>query len=64
VIAFDLPWWVSGLFGLAVIVIGAIISYRQIRRGRRAARRTAVGALPSSVRLVRVEPGPPAESRV
>jgi NADH-quinone oxidoreductase subunit H len=64
VIAFDLPWWVSGLFGLAVIIIGAIVSYRQIRRGRRAARRTAVGALPSSVRLVRVEPGPPAESRV
>ncbi len=55
VIAFDLPWWVSGVFGLAVIAIGVVVSYRQIRRGRQVARRTKGMQLPASVRLVHVE---------
>jgi len=55
VIAFDLPWWVSGVFGLAVIAIGVVVSYRQIRQGRRTASRAKGAQLPASVRLVHVD---------
>lgn len=33
VIALGWPWWASGLFGLAVIVIGASVFYVRVRRG-------------------------------
>src|SRR5579884_3285008 len=55
-IAFGWPWWVSGLFGVVVIVIGAIVSYRRIRAGRRAVRKAT--GLPPSVRLVDVPAAP------
>jgi NADH-quinone oxidoreductase subunit H len=63
-IAFDWPWVYGLIFGLVVIAIGAIISYRQIRKGRRATRRTAAVELPPSVRLVHVEPARQEESKV
>ena len=59
VVAFDAPWWVSGLFGLLVIAVVGAIYYSRLRAG---VRRTggkpvdAVGvALSGSVRLAHVE---------
>jgi NADH-quinone oxidoreductase subunit H len=62
VIALGWPWWVSGLFGLAVIVIGAVIFYTRVRRGEYMPGGPTVKAvmgmgisglnLPTSVRLV------------
>jgi NADH-quinone oxidoreductase subunit H len=60
VIAFDLPWWVSGAVGLGILLIAAALTYARLRSDRR---RVKVSSsvmvavdLPSSVRLVRVEP--------
>jgi len=60
VIAFDLPWWVSGAVGLGILLIAAAVTYARLRSDRR---RVKVSSsvmvavdLPSSVRLVRVEP--------
>jgi NADH-quinone oxidoreductase subunit H len=60
VIAFDLPWWVSGAVGLGILLIAAAVAYARLRSNRR---RVKVSAsvmvavdLPPSVRLVRVEP--------
>ena len=62
VIALGWPWWASGLFGLAVIVVGASIFYVRVRHGEyvpggptvKAIMETGVSGLelPSSVRLV------------
>lgn len=62
VIALGWPWWVSGLFGLAVIVIGSVIFYTRVRRGEyvpggptvKAVMATGASglSLPTSVRLV------------
>src|SRR5579859_899328 len=37
VIALDWPWWASGLFGVAVLVIGASIFYGRVQQGEYAA---------------------------
>src|SRR5215468_3720781 len=34
VIAFDVPWWVSGAVGLGIILIGAMISFARLRSPR------------------------------
>jgi NADH-quinone oxidoreductase subunit H len=54
VVAFGWPWYVSGLFGLAIIAIGLVIFYSRVRRAAPAASSvTSVSlAMPSSVRLV------------
>lgn len=54
VVALGWPWWVSGLFGLAIIAIGGVIYYTRLRRGKLAAAGSSrMGvALPASVRLV------------
>jgi len=58
VVAFGAPWWVSGLFGLAVIALVGGVYYARLRRRVRAAgpeTRSDSGAdLSSSVRLVNV----------
>lgn len=63
VVALGLPWWVSGLFGLAIIAIGGVIYYTRLRRDKSAAVGTSsMGvALPASVRLVsgRLAPAAP-----
>ena len=67
VIAFGWAWWVSGLIGLAIILIGAAVLYRQVRRGTfvpggplpaRSGGEAGL-ALPSSVRLVRFSAAAP-----
>jgi hypothetical protein len=62
VVALGWSWWVSGLFGLAIIVIGGAIYYTRQRRGRPSpSRASTVGAkLPASVRLVSGRIAPPA----
>jgi NADH-quinone oxidoreductase subunit H len=62
VIALGWPWWVSGLFGLAVILIGGIVFYLRMQRGLPAltSAKEAGLALPGSVRLVHIEPTVPA----
>jgi NADH-quinone oxidoreductase subunit H len=54
VVALGLPWWVSGLFGLAIILIGGVIYYTRLRRSKPAiAGISSVSPeLPASVRLV------------
>jgi NADH-quinone oxidoreductase subunit H len=60
VIAFDLPWWVSGAVGLGILLIAALVTYARLRADRRrvkaSASVTVAVDLPPSVRLVRVEP--------
>jgi NADH-quinone oxidoreductase subunit H len=61
VIALGWPWWVSGLFGLAVIVVGTAVYYSRQRRARRKGAKLVDASgrvLPDSVRLVRVESTP------
>ncbi|HET9110906.1 MAG TPA: NADH-quinone oxidoreductase subunit NuoH [Ktedonobacterales bacterium] len=54
VVAFGLPWWVSGLIGLAILVVSAAIYYARARSGQPMTKRGAgrVAESPSSVRLV------------
>jgi NADH-quinone oxidoreductase subunit H len=59
-IASDWPWWVTGLFGLGIILIGAMISFTRLRspRGQRPVSKvddTLGLELPASVRLVKIE---------
>jgi NADH-quinone oxidoreductase subunit H len=66
-IALDWPWWVTGLFGLAIILAGAIISAIRLRspRGQRPVSRvddTLGLELPASVRLVKVEAAAPSSN--
>jgi NADH-quinone oxidoreductase subunit H len=56
VIAFGWPWWVSGLAGLAILLITAAVLFLRLRRVLPSARSRDEElslALPSSVRLVR-----------
>ena len=66
VVAFDLPWWVSGLIGLAILLIASSIYYLRLRSNRRTnvpfMPATAVGSIqlmPASVRLVDIDPTRP-----
>jgi NADH-quinone oxidoreductase subunit H len=54
VVALGWPWWVSGLFGLAIIVVGGAIYYARQRGGKPvgAGVSTVGAAMPASVRLV------------
>jgi NADH-quinone oxidoreductase subunit H len=58
VVAFNLPWWVSGACGLVLLGVGAVVLYIQMRRALLPAARPAGEvvpvALPASVRLVQV----------
>jgi NADH-quinone oxidoreductase subunit H len=59
-IALDWPWWVTGLYGLGIILIGLVISFTRLRspRGQRPVSKvddTLGLELPASVRLVKIE---------
>ena len=59
-VALNLPWWVSGLAGLAVIVVLLMAMRRKsFTKGTRFEKRPAKGDLPSSVRLVKIEKAMP-----
>jgi hypothetical protein len=62
IVALGWPWWVSGLFGLVVILIGGIVYYLRRQRGmpRLTPAKEAGLALPGSVHFVHVQPSPPA----
>jgi len=55
VVALGWPWWVSGLFGLAVILIGGIVYYLRVQRRmpKLTPAKEAGLALPGSVHFVR-----------
>ncbi len=54
VVAFGLPWWVSGLFGLVVLLMAAGSYYLRLRRQSREKQVVTAGVpLAGSVRLVR-----------
>jgi NADH-quinone oxidoreductase subunit H len=57
VIAFGLPWWLSGVFGALVLVIGALVLLQRRRAAQPATTKTTIAGvpLPDSVRLMRVE---------
>lgn len=64
VVALDLPWWVSGLFGVAIIAIGGVVYYARMRRSAPPPTRISnvSATLPASVRLVAGTIGsPPAD---
>lgn len=54
VVALDLPWWVNGLIGLAIIIVALLL----VRRRTQEIQQTPApeGSLPSSVRLAKFEP--------
>jgi hypothetical protein len=54
VVAFGAPWWVSGLIGLAILVVVVGAYYATARRGQVATKSgvSRVAQAPSSVRLV------------
>ncbi|HZC76842.1 MAG TPA: NADH-quinone oxidoreductase subunit H, partial [Ktedonobacterales bacterium] len=58
VIAFGWPWWVSGVFGAVVLLIGAVVLLQRRRAAQPATTKTTIAGvpLPDSVRLMRVEP--------
>ncbi len=61
VVAFGLAWWVSGLIGLAILVVSAAIYYARVRSGQPTTKRRAAGRVieaPASVRLVSGAPTP------
>src|SRR5262249_14392436 len=62
VVAFELPWWVSGAAGLAILLAGASVLYVRMRQALLPAALYAGEAvplaLPSSVRLIQVEAAP------
>ncbi len=64
VVALGLPWWVSGLFGLGIILIGGVIYYTRMRQSRPTpARISSVSPeLPASVRLVSGQLAPAADA--
>jgi NADH-quinone oxidoreductase subunit H len=63
VVAFDLPWWVSGLAGVVIILIASAIYYLRLRARRRLTPTAPAGDLdlvmPTSVRLVNIDPTRP-----
>jgi NADH-quinone oxidoreductase subunit H len=67
-IALDWPWWITGLCGLGIILIGAMISFARLRspRGRRPVSKiddTLGLELPASVRLVKIEATAPTSDK-
>ncbi len=58
------PWWSTGLFGLAVLLIAAGVLYTRMKRRQQPVARLAGEAvappLPASVRLVHIAPAEPA----
>ena len=65
VVAFDLPWWVSGLIGLAILLIASAIYYLRLRSNRRTnvpfmpATAGLDQLMPASVRMVDIDPTRP-----
>ena len=61
VVAFGWAWWVSGLFGLAALLVTGAVLYLRLRRGQMlmAPAGEAGLAMPDSVRLLRVEASAP-----
>ncbi|MGH2484743.1 MAG: hypothetical protein ACRDHE_01895, partial [Ktedonobacterales bacterium] len=59
--AFGWPWWVSGLFGLAALLVTGAALYLRLRRGQMLMAPAGVArlAMPDSVRLLRVEASVP-----
>lgn len=65
VVALDWPWWVSGLAGLAVIIIMLFAARRQsVVEGTRFEERKGGVRLPESVRLVKYEAKPAPEEPI
>jgi NADH-quinone oxidoreductase subunit H len=58
VIAFGWPWWVSGVIGAVVLVIGTVVLLQRRRAAQPATTKTTIAGvpLPDSVRLMHVEP--------
>jgi hypothetical protein len=64
VIAFDRPWWVSGLAGLFILLLASAIYYLRLRARRRTTPTTPATAdldlvMPSSVRMATIDPSRP-----
>jgi NADH-quinone oxidoreductase subunit H len=64
VIAFDLPWWISGLAGLFILLIASAIYYLRLRARRRTTPTAPATAdldlvMPSSVRMATIDPSRP-----
>jgi NADH-quinone oxidoreductase subunit H len=65
VVAFDLPWWVSGLIGVAILLIASSIYYLRLRSNRRTnvpfmpATAGLDQLMPASVRMVDIDPTRP-----
>ena len=64
VIAFDWPWWISGLIGLAILVIASAIYYLRLRARRSKTAKPAEATdldlvMPTSVRMVNIDPAQP-----
>jgi len=64
VIAFDLPWWVSGLAGLFILLVASAIYYLRLRARRRTTPTAPATAdldlvMPSSVRMATIDPSRP-----
>jgi NADH-quinone oxidoreductase subunit H len=60
IVAFGLPWWVSSLISLAILVMASTIYYANVRRRQPVPKRSVGEAFmaPASVRLVSGEPVP------
>src|SRR5262249_48536462 len=67
VVAFSLPWWVSGVSGAAILLVGMGVLYIRMRRALLPAARpegeTVPLVLPASVRLVQMGAAPSSTSR-
>jgi NADH-quinone oxidoreductase subunit H len=61
VVAFGWAWWVSGLFGLAALLVTGAVLYSRLRRGQMLMEPAGEAglAMPDSVRLLRVESSAP-----
>ncbi len=61
IVAFQQPWWIAGVFGLITLLIAGYAAAGEMRP-KKASVVTEGVALPSSVRLVKVESTPPPET--
>jgi NADH-quinone oxidoreductase subunit H len=64
VVAFDWPWWVSGLIGLAILLFVSAIYYLRLRSRRSKTVKSTDPAdldlvMPTSVRMVNIDPSQP-----
>ncbi|HEU5349101.1 MAG TPA: NADH-quinone oxidoreductase subunit H, partial [Ktedonobacterales bacterium] len=65
VVAFDWPWWVSGLAGVVILVIAGVIYYLRLRAHRRSITPKVTDltdldlVMPTSVRMVNIDPTKP-----